>query len=319
MFLSGYTTLMYGNKFNFPYKQCIRSMLACCDEVVVLVTLDNNEDKDGTLSCVQEMSKVDNRIKIFTQNWDRIEPLQDGLNKAKARSYCSGDYYLQLDADEVLHEKDNEFYKHIHELYPDNILIGVGGLDFFDSKTDIIYGGVANCKARISKNVSWLTHGLPKQFQGINERTNKVCCPSMLSDGAGYIDKETGEAYDADLWIINPKIEELRLLAKEGDLESLKEYSNLILESIKSLPFVYHYSCYSLFRKSLLKFQLWDSLWNLLQGTLDEIPIIDYIDINRIKEEINYKKQNIKYAELYNIQHPIIMDEYFNSDMNIGL
>jgi glycosyltransferase involved in cell wall biosynthesis len=311
MSISGYTTVFRGEELQFPYKEAIKSLLGCCDEVVVLVTLKDGEDTDGTLANLQVMAEHDNRIKIYTQDWDRNEPLQDGLAKAKARSFCSGDWVIQIDADEILHEKDYQFYTEVPSKYPDNTLISVGCLDFFHTRRQIIVDGVANFKPRISKNLPNITHGLQKEFAEINIRTGKTVCSSMLSDGAGYINPETGEAVVADLFLIDSRIEEERQKAINEHQIYLNTYAEIIETTFNSLPYVFHYSCIDLDRKVNLQYKMWDGLWNLFAGKIDSIEEKSDIDNNLKREKVMHRINNTLTA-IIDVSHPKVAEEYLS-------
>lgn len=309
MSISGYMTVFRGEEFQFPYKEGIKSLLGCCDEIVVLVTLKDNIDIDGTLANLNVMSSHDKRIKIFTRNWEKDNPLQDGENKAEARSYCRGDWLIQLDADEIIHPKDYNTYLNIPNLYPQNFLIAVGCLDFFNTRNQIIVDGVANYKPRMSKNISWLSHGLPKEFKELNLNTNKYVCPSMKSDGAGYINKDTGENVNADIWLIDDNIELLRRKSLDEHQIFLNDYSELIENNFNLLPYVFHYSCINLNRKVSLQHRMWDGLWNLFSGQKDFFEEKDSCS-GRIRREKVMHRLNNTLTAWVDVQHPEMALEY---------
>ncbi|NHZ85235.1 MAG: hypothetical protein GWP19_05070 [Planctomycetia bacterium] len=309
MSISGYMTVFRGEEFQFPYKEGIKSLLGCCDEVIVFVTLKDNIDLDNTLANLKVMSEHDKRIKIFTQIWEKDNPLQDGESKAKARSYCNGDWLIQLDADEILHPKDFDFFINVPNIYQDKTLVGVGCLDFFNTRNQIIVDGVANYKPRISKNVSWLTHGLQTKFSEEHPITKKIICPSMLSDGAGYIDTRTGESFNADLWLIDFDIELLRKKSLDEHQINLTPYTELIENTFNKLPYVFHYSCIDLNRKVALQYRIWDALWNLFNGVNIDITEIDFCPGNLRREKVMHRLNNTITAWV-DVQHPNMALEY---------
>jgi hypothetical protein len=309
--ISGYTTIFRGEEFQFPYKESIKSLLGCCDEVVVLVTLKDGIDVDGTLSNLEVMHGHDDRIKIHTQNWDKDDPFQDGKNKTIARSFCTGTHLIQADADEILHPKDFEFFTKVPELYPDATLISVGCLDFFNTRNQIIVDGVDNYKPRISKNLPWLSHGVPAEFVERNPRTEKSICPSMKSDGAGYINIETGEAVNPDIYLIDHKIAEFRKLAVNNHQIYLNDYVDIIEQTFNQLPYVFHYSCIDVKRKVKLQLRMWESMWNLFAGNIDEFNELEDVEYRLVREKIMHRLNNCVSAYI-DVQHPDMAEEYLS-------
>lgn len=97
--ISGYTYVQDGVVNDYCFEECIRSMRAVCDEVVVGVA----KSDDGTLERVEAIEGV--RI----VHYERIGPEErssmrftDWLNNV--RGHCTQPYQLALDADEVIPE-----------------------------------------------------------------------------------------------------------------------------------------------------------------------------------------------------------------------
>src|SRR3990167_7696911 len=90
--ISGYTTTY--NAMNYPFEECIKSMLGFCEEVVVL---DGVSD-DGTWEKLEELAKQDSRVKLYQNQFDwENEPTIDGMQKAYARALCENEYLWQQD------------------------------------------------------------------------------------------------------------------------------------------------------------------------------------------------------------------------------
>jgi len=99
---------------DFPFVECIRSIVPIADEIVI-VNGDLNEyeygEVDDELDRLEDnMSKKDlYRIdfQVLHLPWrDSFRKNMSLLSKTAAISQCTKDYILLLDADEVIHEKD---------------------------------------------------------------------------------------------------------------------------------------------------------------------------------------------------------------------
>lgn len=98
--LSGYTVTRNAIRLDYPFVECIRSMLPVCNEVVVC---DCDSD-DGTLERLRLLAKAEPKIRVI--QWPFTNPVADEtwfdrwLNFT--REHLSFDMQLQLDADEIL-------------------------------------------------------------------------------------------------------------------------------------------------------------------------------------------------------------------------
>lgn len=101
MKVSGFTIIRNGNKFDYPFREAILSILPLCDEFIVNVGTSD----DGTLESVKSIQ--DPKLSIFESTWDMNlkdgKVLSEETNKAKKK--CSGDWLFYIQSDEVLHEK----------------------------------------------------------------------------------------------------------------------------------------------------------------------------------------------------------------------
>ncbi len=103
--ISGFTFIRNGQKFYYPFEECIRSMAPVCDEIIVNV----GKGEDQTLEVVQKLSQEIPKIRIIENTWD--ESLREGGRALAhqtdlALAQCRGKWGLYLQADEVLHEDD---------------------------------------------------------------------------------------------------------------------------------------------------------------------------------------------------------------------
>ena len=104
MKVSGFTFVRNGVVFDYPFVESIRSVLPMVDEFIVNVPYS----EDNTLEVVNSIG--DPKIKIFQTEWKGNIPsggkiLSHHTNLALRK--CSGDWCFYIQADEVIHEEDN--------------------------------------------------------------------------------------------------------------------------------------------------------------------------------------------------------------------
>jgi glycosyltransferase involved in cell wall biosynthesis len=101
--LAGNVCIRNGNRLDFCWRESIGSLLPVCDAVVV----SDGESDDGTQEEIREWIKREPKIKLCVYPWKNpvgnIDWWVDWLNYA--RDHCPCDWMIQLDGDEVLHEK----------------------------------------------------------------------------------------------------------------------------------------------------------------------------------------------------------------------
>ncbi len=108
MKISGFTIIRNGSLFDYPYRESLRSLLPCVDELVVNV----GSGDDNTLENIEKLAQAEKKIKYFERDWelDNREKKKNGVVLSEqtnfALSQCSGDWCIYLQADEVLHEQD---------------------------------------------------------------------------------------------------------------------------------------------------------------------------------------------------------------------
>jgi glycosyltransferase involved in cell wall biosynthesis len=103
MKISGFTLCRNAVRFDFPIVEAIRSALPIVDEFIVNV----GQSDDGTLDLIRSIGS--DKIRVVESVWDDSMK-KDGLVFSHetniALSYCTGDWALYLQADEVLHEAE---------------------------------------------------------------------------------------------------------------------------------------------------------------------------------------------------------------------
>lgn len=114
------------DKYYFPIKESILSILPIVDEFVI--ALGDNEKGDKTRELIESIGSP--KIKIIDRVWNEADSIggkiyADETNFALAQ--CSGDWCFYIQADEVVHEKDlpeivNQCQKHLNNKNVDALL-----------------------------------------------------------------------------------------------------------------------------------------------------------------------------------------------------
>jgi len=101
--ISGFTILRNGIKFDYPFREAIKSLLPIVREMVVAV----GKSEDDTLETVKRINSK--KVRIIETVWDDSNRA-DGSEFAKqtnvALAECKHPWAFYLQADEVLHEND---------------------------------------------------------------------------------------------------------------------------------------------------------------------------------------------------------------------
>lgn len=106
MTLGGSVCIRNGFDLDFCFVECIKSLLPVCD----VVSVCDGESTDGTQEFIRAWMKDEPKLSLCVYPWP--EPKGDPdfwvtwLNYA--REHLKADWHLQLDADEVLHERCRE-------------------------------------------------------------------------------------------------------------------------------------------------------------------------------------------------------------------
>jgi len=116
MKISGFTFIKNGTKLYIPLREAIESVLPICDEFIVAMG-DNDED-DFT---EEEIRKIDSdKIKIVRTTWDREAYPKNTVfarETDKALDECTGDWLFYIQCDEAVHEKYLEGIRHACQKY----------------------------------------------------------------------------------------------------------------------------------------------------------------------------------------------------------
>lgn len=125
MRVAGFTIVRNAIHYDYPVVESIRSALPLVDEMVVAV----GRSHDATRELVESIDS--SKIRIIDTVWD--DSIRSGgavlaQQTDLAMDACDGDWYLYLQADEVLHEEDYESIQSRMHQYRDHPM--VEGLSF---------------------------------------------------------------------------------------------------------------------------------------------------------------------------------------------
>lgn len=263
--ISGYTTTKDCITQDYPYKECITSMLGFCDEVVVV----DGGSTDGTWEELCELAANDERIIIHQQKRDWTATrfaVFDGQQKALARSLCTKDFCWQMDSDEVVHEKDYERIKDFVRYFPKNVpLFTLPVIEYWGGK-DKVRMDINVWKWRISRNFPQITHGVPAQLRKYDSEGNLFSAPG--SDGCDYIRSDNYQPVPSIQFYTN-EIEQLRQSAFHDPVAKDK-FKSWFENAITSLPPVYHFSWFNIPRKIRTYKNYWSRHWESLYDIKQE-------------------------------------------------
>ena len=117
MLISGFTMVRNAEKYYFPIKESIESILPIVDEFIV--ALGKSDDK--TREIIESINS--DKVKIFDREWDERLFVDGEIFRNEtnfALSKCKGDWCFYLQADEVVHEKDLSIISNMCKKYKDD-------------------------------------------------------------------------------------------------------------------------------------------------------------------------------------------------------
>jgi hypothetical protein len=283
--ISGYTYTRNAVEMEYPFEECIRSMLGFCDQVVVV---DSSDGNDSTLDRLKVLAKQNSKLEIYQADIDWTEPnhaIYDGQLKALARQYCTGDYLVQADVDEIFEENCRSKFEFAIELCKglnDPPLLALPVVEYWGDDFNKVRVDVNPWKWRISKNLPDITHGIPAHLRKVE---NGLLYSRPGSDGCNYIFESTGLEVPCKHFV-NMEVEKCRQQALT-DSAKLKEYQAWFNEAVSSLPTVYHFSWFSIPRKirqyRLFWTTFWKSMYNLERDNKN--PFFD-VDWDKVTDEM---------------------------------
>ena len=282
--ISGYTTTLNCVDHKYPWKQSIISLLGFCKEVVVV----DGGSTDGTWEELEKwsQSQSDGRLKVYKveRDWeDSRFAVFDGLQKAEARKRCTGDFCWQQDADEVVHEKDYEKIVQIVRNFPKSAnLITLPVVEYWGRKAKVRMD-VNPWKWRLSRNLDFITHGIPKQLQCQDEEGKLYALPG--TDGCDYVHAETGDIIPHATFYTQ-EIHTLKSTALQGSEEARGSYQEWFNRAVEMLPSIYHYSWFDLSRKIKTYKNYWSKHWQSLYNISQEDTAENNMFFNKSWSEI---------------------------------
>jgi glycosyltransferase involved in cell wall biosynthesis len=176
--ISAYCIIRNGEKYKFPYTECIDAALNIADEFVMV----DGGSTDGTWEHLQAMAKEEPRLKVFQHEWDMSDPMVMGSEKTWARQQCTGDYLLQLDADEIVAEQHKGQFRKLIRTNPK--------VAIFDFPVINLYGDDGTVRVddslwkwRLSMNIPEIIHGVHGAARELDPETMQITFDKKVSDG----------------------------------------------------------------------------------------------------------------------------------------
>ncbi len=256
--LSGYTTVRNANKMQYPWQATVMSMLGFCNEVVVV----DGGSSDDTWNELQKLAEEHEKLKIYQHSISDNDPSfayeTDGKLKATARSYCTGDFCWQMDADEVVHEEDYGKVDQLMRAFPIHCdIVSLPVIEYWGGD-DKVRMDINPWKWRISRNLDHITQGIPTELRRFDDDGNIYA--AMGTDTCDYIHTETGERVP-HIGFYNEQAHNVRAAALQGNPNALAAYQDWFSRAVEQLPSVHHYSWYDIPRK-IRQYKLhWASFW----------------------------------------------------------
>ena len=286
--ISGYTTTYNCISQKYPYIQSIKSMLGFCEEVVVL----DGGSTDGTYEKLLELAKEFEKLVVQQNNVDWLakrSAVQDGLQKARARSHCTQKYCWQQDSDEILHESH---YKSVYKLcrqFPMFVnLIALPVVEYWGGLNKVRMD-INPWKWRISRNKPNITHGIPKCLQKYDEDGELYA--ELGTDGCDYIDNDSNESIPHASFY-SPEIHDIRINALQGNFADQIAYQKWFNNVINAMPTVFHYSWFDIERKIKTYRDFWQAHWESLYNISNDDTADNNMFFNKAWSEVS--NQDIK-------------------------
>jgi len=286
--LSGYTTSRNCFKGDYPIKEVINSLLEFCDEVVVA---DSSSNEDSTLEFLMDMANQEPRLKV--RHFDDIDwsctyhGVYDGVMKARARALCTSEFLFQTDMDEIVHPSDYLKIRDIINTFPAELsLLALPVIDYWGSEGKVRLD-VPSWKWRISRNVSVITHGIPKNLRRYDEQSRLFA--AYGTDGCNYIHTISGEEIPFGNFTSNDS--EILRHSAVFNSKKAKQYESWFQHVLDNLPAIHHFSWFSLTRKTRSYKTFWGEFWKSLynENAYKPNPMFGNLPPEDITEELIYK------------------------------
>lgn len=259
MKISAYFTTRNCIEMGYDFEESIKIVFNLVDEIVVCDSSDGKDSTEQVLNNLkQQFSGVFKIVRNPECNWSAPNAgVYDGLNKAFARSHCTGDYCIQLDVDEHFITTRAQLETVIQKsgMTDDVPILSLPVVEYWGGNGKVRID-INVSKWRISKNLPFITHGIPVDLRKYD---NGLLFAKHGTDGCCYINKNTGQRIPHINFIAQEK-QQLQNMALYNS-EHIPEFERWFNSTIKRLPFVKHYSWYSIEDK-IIKYKLfWNSFW----------------------------------------------------------
>jgi len=260
--ISGYTTVLNCIKQEYPFEQCIASMLPFCEEVCVV----DGGSTDGTWEKLTKWASKESKLKIkqITRDWNHPRfAVFDGMQKAEARAMCKSTFCWQMDSDEIVHEDDAQKIIDLCSKFPAGVdLISLPVVEYWGGPEKVRVD-IMPWKWRLSRNKTNITHGIPTDLRRVDAEGHVHAAEG--TDGCDMIDAVTGERIN-HINFYSADADAARRAAMLGNQNALNDYNVWFNNVIENLPGVFHYSWYDLKRKIKLYRDYWTRHWESLSG-----------------------------------------------------
>jgi glycosyltransferase involved in cell wall biosynthesis len=281
--IGSYTTTRNCIEQDYPYKACIKSLLAFSDEVVVV----DGGSTDGTWEELEDWANKEERLKVhqIVRDWSHSRfAVFDGAQKAEARSKCNSEFLWQMDCDEVVHEDDCEKIIKLCKNFPMQAdLVSLPVIEYWGSP-DKVRADINPWKWRLSKNKEYITHGIPKELR--KNDTEGHLYASMGTDGCDYVHTETFERIP-HAGFYSSEVDMVRRQALAGNEEALQQYQTWFQNVVDMLPGVHHYSWINIERKIKTYKNYWQKHWLSLYDIEQEDTAENNMFFNKKWEDVS--------------------------------
>lgn len=252
--IGAYTTTYNCISQGYPFEECVNSLLANFDEVIVV----DAGSTDGTWERLQEIKGIRAYQHLVDFEHPRWAIHSDGDLKAKAREYVTSDWCWQMDVDEIIHTSARKKIQNLLQIAPKAYdVLSLPVVEYWGASGKVRMD-VNPWKWRISRNKETITHGIPKDLRYKDDEG--FLYAGRGTDSCDYINSETFEVLNQATFY-DKTAHELRVKGLQGDEANRKAYEGWFNQIVEMLPTVYHYSWYDIQRKITSYKTHWGKFW----------------------------------------------------------